>query len=76
MSLHISAAVFSVPRVHHTSFSGHVDCLTVPHLMCWLCLVCQSCRTPEAANGPRENVWLHFNGRQLRGSLKAMSGFS
>ena len=76
MFLHMSAAVYSVPRVHHTSCSGHVDLLTVPHLMCWSCLVCQSCGSSEAANGPREDVWLHFIGRPSGESIKAMSGFS
>ena len=73
MFLHMSAAVFSVPRVHHTLCSGHADCLAVPHLMWWSCLVCQSFRSSEEANGPREDVWLHFNSRQPGGSTKGLA---
>ncbi len=43
MFLHMSAAAYSVPRVP-------VACLTVPHLICWPSLECQSFRTSKAAN--------------------------
>ncbi len=75
MFLHRSAAAFVVPRVHYTSCFGHADRLTVPHLMCWSFTAFQSCRSSEAANGPREDVWLHSSGRQSRGSIEAMFGF-
>ncbi len=77
--LHVSAAVYSVPFVHHTSCFGHVDCLAVLHFICWSfwsCLVYQSCRSPEATIGPRKDALLNFNGSQSRESMEAMSDFS